>query len=143
MEINIEERVALAKSNFASGYNCSQSVALAFADIYNIEPELMATISASFGGGLGRLREVCGAVSGMALIANFISPAPDPANRDSKSANYKCVQHLAEQFRSENGSIICRELLSLDGTKLPTGKKKPCAELVATAARIVAESIQG
>lgn len=150
MEINVEERVALAKQNFMSGYNCSQSVVLAYADVVGVDPKLMATISASFGGGMGRLREVCGAVSGMFFIAGFIAPAFDPSNKIAKTANYALVQEFAESFRKENGSIICRELLGLSVRKQePTPedrtpeyyKKRPCAELVAMAARFVGEKL--
>lgn len=99
---------------------------------------------------MGRLREVCGAVSGMSIIAGFISPAFDPTDRKAKSANYALVQQFAEEFRRENGSIICRDLLGLTVQKQePTPdertpeyyKKRPCAELVAMSARIVAEYI--
>ncbi len=150
MAINIEERVEAARNYFTSGYNCSQSVALAYADYFEIDPTLMATISASFGGGMGRLREVCGAVSGMVLLAGFISPADDPKNKAAKSANYALVQEFAEEFRSENGSIICRELLGLTCRKQdPTPedrtpeyyKKRPCADLVAMAAEIVGKKL--
>ncbi len=133
MDINIEERVSMARANFASGYNCAQSVALAFADLYNIEPSLMATISAPFGGGIGRLREVCGTVSGMAIIGGFIAPSTDPKNQTAKALNYKLVKGFAEEFRNTNGSIICRELLA--------SGKRPCAELVEIATRIVATDI--
>ncbi len=150
MQINIEERVAQARTNFTSGYNCSQSVAMAFADIIELDERTIATISASFGGGMGRLREVCGAVSGMSIVAGFLAPAFDPADRAAKSANYTLVQQFAEAFRAENGSIVCRDLLGLTVQKQePTPeartpeyyKKRPCAELVAMSARIVAEYI--
>lgn len=150
MEINIEERVESARQNFMSGYNCSQSVAMAFTDIFELDDKMIATISASFGGGMGRLREVCGAVSGMSIIASFLAPAYDPKDRVAKSANYALVQQFAEAFRAENGSIICRELLGLTVQKqepIPEErtaayyKKRPCAELVAMSARIVAEHI--
>ncbi|MFI3289346.1 MAG: C-GCAxxG-C-C family protein [Rikenellaceae bacterium] len=150
MHINIEERVERARTNFTSGYNCSQSVAMAFADLFEVDERMIATISASFGGGMGRLREVCGAVSGMSIIAGFLSPAFDPNDRVAKSANYALVQQFAEAFRAENRSIVCRELLGLTVQKQdPTPeartteyyKKRPCAELVAMSARIVAEYI--
>ncbi len=150
MTINVSERVELARNYFTSGYNCSQSVALAFADLYDVDPKFMATISAPFGGGMGRLREVCGAVSGMSLIAGFITPADDPSNSVAKASNYKLVQQFAEVFRAENGSIICRELLGLSCRKDdPTPeartaayyKKRPCADLVAMAAEIVAKHL--
>lgn len=123
----------MARANFASGYNCAQSVALAFADLYKIEPSLMATIAAPFGGGIGRLREVCGTVSGMAIIGGFIAPSTDPKDQAAKALNYKLVKGFAEEFRSANGSVVCRELLA--------SGKRPCAELVEMAARIVASEL--
>lgn len=148
--VDVEKRAALARENFTSGYNCSQSVAMAFADIYDIDADFMATISAAFGGGMGRLREVCGAVSGMVLIAGLMIPANRVEDKAAKSANYALTQEMAEIFRNENGSIICRELLGLTCRKdEPTPedrtekyyKKRPCAELVEMAARIVAETM--
>ena len=144
--INAEERAARAKEYFNQGYNCAQSVALAYADITNLDEEMVAKITASFGGGLGRLREVCGAVSGMAFLASFISPCPSADDADAKKANYALVQEFAEQFRQQNGNIVCRSLLGLDCPKdEPTPsprtaeyyKKRPCSEYVYDAALIV------
>ena len=144
--INAEERAARAKEYFNQGYNCAQSVALAYADITNLDEEMVAKITASFGGGLGRLREVCGAVSGMAFLASFISPCPSAYDAEAKKANYALVQEFAEQFRQQNGSIVCRSLLGLDRPKdEPTPsprtaeyyKKRPCSEYVYDAALIV------
>ena len=107
-----------------------------------------ATIAAPFGGGMGRLREVCGAVSGMTMVAGFLSPCPTADDPAAKRANYALVQHFAEKFRATNGAIVCRTLLGLDHTKdEPTPsprtaeyyKKRPCAELVGDAARVIAE----
>ena len=146
IKINAEERAARAKEYFNQGYNCAQSVALAYADITNLDEEMVAKITASFGGGLGRLREVCGAVSGMAFLASFISPCPSADDADAKKANYALVQEFAEQFRQQNGSIVCRSLLGLDRPKdEPTPsprtaeyyKKRPCSEYVYDAALIV------
>ncbi|MFI3291884.1 MAG: C-GCAxxG-C-C family protein [Rikenellaceae bacterium] len=134
MEVNVEERVEMARKNFSSGYNCAQSVVLAYSDIMDVDPKILATLSASFGGGMGRLREVCGAVSGMSMVAGALAPAFDPAERAAKSANYTLVKNLADEFKSQNGSIICRELLL-------HGAKRPCAKLVEMAAEIVAHSI--
>lgn len=148
MEIDVVERAERAKGLFLSGYNCSQSVVLAFADLLPLDETLAATISAPFGGGMGRLREVCGAVSGMTIIAGFLSPCPTNSDAAAKKANYALVQRFAETFRAQNGNIVCRKLLGLEcQTEEPTPsprtaeyyKKRPCAELVADAARIVAE----
>lgn len=150
MKVNPQERAEQAREYFTSGYNCAQSVFLAYRDITGIDEVLAATISAPFGGGMGRLREVCGAVSGMTMVAGFIAPNSQPNDNENKKNCYATVQALAEEFRAENGSIICRELLGLaqqkdDPTPSPrTGeyyKRRPCAEYVAIAARILGEKI--
>ena len=148
MQINIEERVMRARNFFVSGYNCAQAVALAYEDIVELDAQTIAKFTASFGGGLSRLREVCGAVSGMAFVAGALIPANDPLNLTAKHENYALMQHFAEEFRKENGSIICRELLGLTQPKddpKPSERtteyyhKRPCVEYVATAARIIGE----
>ena len=151
VKINAEERAQRAKAFFNEGYNCAQSVAMAYADITNLDEKMVATITASFGGGLGRLREVCGAVSGMAFVASFISPCPTADNAEAKKANYALVQEFAEQFRQQNGNIVCRSLLGLDRPKdEPTPsprtseyyQKRPCAEYVYDAALIVGKHLE-
>ena len=151
MEFVLEERVEKARDLFRQGYNCSQSVLLAYSDLLGVDSKLAATFSGPLGGGMGRLREVCGAVSGMSLIAGFLTPCTDPSERQAKTATYALVQRFAERFRAENGAIICRELLGLacrKETPEPAErtpeyyKKRPCVELVACAARIVGEHLQ-
>lgn len=151
MEIDIEERVQRSRDLFREGYNCSQSVLLAYCDLFGLDPTLAATLSAPLGGGLSRLREVCGAVSGMAMVAGLIRPYNDPSVRSAKGETYALVQELAERFRSENGAIVCRELLGLTQPKDdPTPserteayyRKRPCPELIACAARIVGEKLR-
>ena len=133
------------------GYNCCQAVVLTYADVVELDPTLAATIAAPFGGGMGRLREVCGAVSGMTMVAGFLSPCPTADDPVAKKANYTLVQNFAEKFRAQNGAIVCRTLLGLDRTKDdPTPsprtaeyyKKRPCAEYVYDAALIVGEYLQ-
>lgn len=150
--IDLNERVQRARDLFTSGYNCTQSVFMAYSDLFDLETRFAATISAPLGGGMGRLREVCGAVSGMTLLAGLLSPAHDPKDQAAKGANYALVQHFAEQFREANGAIVCRELLGLtqrkdDPTPSPRTteyyRKRPCVEYVATAARIVGEYLIG
>lgn len=145
------ERAERAKALFNEGYNCAQSVALAFADITTLDEDMVATITASFGGGMGRLREVCGAVSGMAFVASFVSPCPTATDAAAKKANYTLVQDFAEQFRQKNGNIVCRSLLGLDRPKdEPTPsprtteyyQKRPCAEYVYDAALIIGKYIE-
>ena len=148
MKVNPQERAEQAREYFTSGYNCAQSVFLAYQDITGIDEVLAATISAPFGGGMGRLREVCGAVSGMAFVASFLSPCPTADDAEAKKANYALVQEFAEKFREQNGAIVCRQLLGLEKPKdEPTPsprtaeyyRKRPCAEYVYDAALIVGE----
>ena len=135
---------------FKEGYNCAQSLLIAYEDILTIDLETAKKISSPFGGGMGRLREVCGAVSGMAMVAGMLYPNSEPNDTPNKKATYAAVQDLAEKFRQENGFIVCRELLGLATTKdEPTPsertqeyyKRRPCAEYVEIAARIIGEKI--
>lgn len=151
--INVDERVERARNFFTAGYNCAQAVAMAFDDIMEMDVTTVARIAAPFGGGMGRMREVCGAVSGMTLVAGSICPSVDPKNMEERKANYALVQNFAAQFRAENGDIVCRRLLGLEPavesaeSAMPSERtaeyyrKRPCVEYVATAARIVAEHI--
>ena len=150
MEIDVEKRVEQAVAFFKEGYNCSQSVVLAYADLFGLEQNFAAVVSAAFGGGMGRLREVCGAVSGMMMIAGLKYPVSDPADRASKAKLYAVEQGLAGVFSEMNGSIVCRELLGLNHTKddpMPAERtaayyrKRPCAEYVGAAARIIGERL--
>lgn len=146
IKIDAEERAERARRLFNEGYNCAQSVALAYADITGLDEPMVATITASFGGGMGRMREVCGAVSGMSFLASFISPCPTADNAEAKRQNYALVQQFAECFKKQNGYIVCRQLLGIDRPKddpTPSArtaeyyKKRPCAEYVYDAALIV------
>lgn len=138
----------LAKKYFNSGYNCSQSVLLAFSDLTGLEAETAARLASSFGGGLARMREVCGAVSGGAMVLGLLCGYSDPEDHSAKKEHYALVRDFAERFRSANGSIICRSLLA--GTGATDGgapeqrteeyyRKRPCAELCACAADILDE----
>lgn len=136
-----------AKNYFLEGYNCAQSVLLAFHEELGLDPETAARLSSSFGGGMGRLREVCGAVSGMFLAAGIRYGYSNPKDTAGKKAQYERVQQLAHAFAERNGSIVCRELLGLDhhtDDPAPSArtesyyKKRPCADLVADAAEILA-----
>lgn len=149
---DIEERARKAKQNFLDGYNCCQSVMLAFSDVFEADELTLSTIASGFGGGLARMREVCGTVSAIGMAAGFISPAVHPKNIEERTANYALVQELAGEFRKENGSIICAELLGLRPKKeiespAPSERteeyyrKRPCPELVACSARIIARKL--
>lgn len=150
---NYENRIQRAVELFKSGYNCSQSVVAAFADLYGFTEEQALKMSASFGGGIGRMRQTCGAACGMFLLAGLDTGAVDAEDRAGKSHNYEVVQQLAEKFKAENGSLICAELLGLSTTAAHRDtqaeprtdlyyKKRPCVEMVETAARIFANYLK-
>ncbi len=143
------ERAVRARALFFGGYNCAQAVALAFSDLIDMDEKLLAQALSSFGGGLGRMREVCGTVSGMSFVAGALYGYDDPAASQEKAEHYARIQQLAGTFAAVNGSIICRELLGLSkpGASEPTPekrteeyyKKRPCDQLVAIAAAILEE----
>ena len=139
----------IAAELFMQGYNCAQAVAVAFCDLTGLEEKQAAKMASAFGGGMGRLREVCGAVSGMLLVLGILEGYDDPTNDAAKKALYSRVQELAREFREGNGSIICRELLNnppADPNPTPRTAdfytKRPCARMVLTAARILDEYLQ-
>ena len=152
VEINIETSLYAKKAMdlFKEGFNCSQSVFLAFEDMYKMDPKTALMLSSSFGGGMGRLREVCGAVSGMFMVAGVLYGYDDPKDYEAKKVHYERIQQLAKEFESRNGSIVCRQLLGLgEGKDTPAPeertqeyyKKRPCAELVGMAAAIMEQYI--
>lgn len=108
-----EDRVAKAIALFKEGYNCSQSVVAAFADEYGFTREQALRMAASFGGGIGRMRETCGAACGMFLLAGLETGATEGSDREGKAANYALVQELAEEFKRRNGALRCADLLGL------------------------------
>ena len=165
MKIDVEERVEKAKRLFKEGgYNCCQAVVLAYNDVFGLDDKTAASIASGFGGGMGRMREVCGSVSGMVFLSGLISPADNPSDKGARTANYALVQEVAGEFKAINGSIICRDLLGLsactqtqsDSTDIhsipespvPSDrtpeyyKKRPCEELVGISARIIGEKIK-
>lgn len=106
-------RADRAEELFRKGYNCSQSVFAAFADVLGMTVEEAAGIASPFGAGFGKLREVCGAVSGMTLVAGYLKGYDDPADYESKKELYRLIQKMCAEFEEQKGSIICRELLGL------------------------------
>lgn len=142
----IDERVQRAIDTFMQGYNCSQAVVMALADLYDIDERTALLMSASFGGGLGRMRLTCGAACGMFMMAGFEKGQTQPNDQEQKLANYALVQDLAEIFRSEHGSITCSELLQLrkdvptppvpDERNAEYYKKRPCLRMVTSAVQI-------
>lgn len=151
--LNLENSPGAQKAMalFKEGYNCSQAVFLAFADMFDMEEHMALKLSSSFGGGMGRLREVCGAVSGMFMVAGILYGYDSPKDFEGKAGHYERIQALAHEFEALNGSIVCRELLGL--TKKEDGfvpekrteeyyKKRPCVQLVGIAAAIMEQYIK-
>lgn len=147
----LEARVQRAVDNFMQGYGCCQSVVAAFADLYNLDDTMAKRIAAGFGGGVGRMRMMCGAVSGIVILAGLDRGQIDGADRKGKSMCYKVVQELLDEFKVQNGSVVCAELLGLKGHEKAVSsyvasprtaeyyKTRPCAAKVESAARIFAE----
>lgn len=136
----------LARQNFKSGYNCSQAVALAFQDKIGMDPNTIARLTIGFGGGMGRMREVCGTISGVTFVLSALY------GDRPKSEVYAMVQQVAKGFQAETGSLVCRVLLGLDPNVKPTPqaeprtegyyKKRPCAELCALAADLLEDYLK-
>ncbi len=144
-------RRELAKENFMKGYNCSQALVLAFEDMVPIDRESLLKLASSFGGGMGRLREVCGSVSGMFMIAGLIYGYDGPETGQVKADHYARIQELARRFEETHGSIVCREMLGLNVKHdAPTPeartkeyyKKRPCPDIVGDAAEILEKYIE-
>ena len=138
------DHVTLAAELFLEGFNCAQAVAVAFCDVTGMDKQTAAKLASPFGGGMGRMREVCGAVSGMYIVLGALYGYDNSAADSKKKELYKDVQALAEKFRAENGSIICREILKnppSDPNPSPRTAeyyaKRPCAKMVMTAARLM------
>lgn len=141
----------LAQKYFTDGYNCAQAVALAFAEEYGYTNEQMAALASSFGGGIGRMREVCGALSGAVIIAGLHNGYESPTDADAKAAHYDRVQKVCKAFEAQMGSVICRELLDRPANGSPVAdardkafyEERPCKRAVGTAAEIMEEYIRG
>ena len=137
-----------AGENFLSGYNCAQSVAVAFCDVTGLDEKMTTRMMSGFGGGMGRLREVCGAVSGMFFVLSYLYGYDTPGDDTGKMRTYADVQALAAKFRETCGSIVCREILKNPPTDPKPSprteeyyKKRPCARMVFTAATLMDEYI--
>ena len=144
-------RREMAMENFKKGYNCSQAIVLAFADILPMEKTALSKLASSFGGGMGRLREVCGSVSGMFMVVGLLYGYDGPETGQVKADHYARIQELAHKFEEEHGSIICREMLGLSVKHdVPTPeartdeyyKKRPCAEIIGDAAELLEEYLK-
>lgn len=143
-------RVEEAVRTFEAGYTCAQSVFVTYADLFGIDHETALKLTSAMGGGIGRMREVCGAVSSMALLAGLKEGNTDPANEEGKEKIYLLTRQLAEKFKQRHGTIICRELLGIEGMEKsarPSERtesyynSRPCSELVKTAAEIIEEML--
>lgn len=129
---------ALAEAHFRAGKGCCQSILAAFAPELGMQEETALRLGSPFGGGMGRLREVCGVFTGCCMVLGLLYGGYDPRDQAAKSAQYERVQQMAAVFRRENGSIVCRELLGLPGASAPTPeirtgayyKRRPCAGYV-------------
>lgn len=149
----MSEKSEKAKQLFLEGYNCSQAVLGAFCEDLGLSMETALKLSSSFGGGMGRMREVCGAVSGAFMVVGLKLGYTSPTDNKAKTEHYRLITAMAEEFKKENGSIICRELLGLgedekkshipDSRTPEYYKKRPCAELVEIAAEITEKALNG
>jgi len=149
-EQEILQRQNRAEELFRQGFNCSQSVMAACADIYGIDSSLALRLAASFGGGIGRMRQTCGAACGMFLLAGLHNGSTKPHDNEGKMNNYNTVQSLATAFKHEHGSLICADLLGLakpETSPEPESrtdayyKKRPCVEMVRTAVGIYCKQL--
>lgn len=138
---------------FLEGYNCSQSVFAAFCNRFGLDEETAKRISAGLGGGVGRMREVCGAVSGAAMVLGSVACATDGDDKEGKAKNYELVREFSERFRQRHGgTVICREMLKLnipmENTAMPENrtaeyyKNRPCLKAVEDAAEILVQIIK-
>ena len=147
-----EERIEKAIALFKEGFNCSQAVVAAFADRYGFTREQALKMSASFGGGIGRMRETCGAACGLFMLAGLETGSTDGADREGKATNYALVQELAKEFTLRNGALKCADLLGLSKKEpvisTPEARtdqyyaKRPCVKMVEEAARIWCEYLE-
>ena len=146
----MNEREEKARALFLEGYNCSQAVMGAFCEDVGMDFETAMRLTSSFGGGMGRMREVCGAVSALFMIAGLLEGYTAPDDTKGKTEHYARIQALAEAFREKHGTILCRELLkrTAEGPKPEARtdayyKERPCAAFVGEAARLAAEIVKG
>ncbi len=149
----MESRVEKAEKLFLEGYNCAQAVFAAYSDIYGVDTQTALKIASSFGAGMGRMREVCGALSGAFMIAGLENGTINGSDAEGKKANYDLVNVIANEFKKANGTIICRELLGIEKKKeeaIDTTpderneayyKKRPCVGMVTLCARIIEDVI--
>ena len=148
----MKNHAELARNNFLKGYNCAQAVAIAFSEEIGMSEAELARLASSFGGGMGKMREVCGAVSGALLVYGALRGNSDPEDGEAKKQHYANVRAFADRFKAEHETIICRELLHNIGLKKDAGgdpeertpeyyRTRPCVRFVETAATVLAEML--
>lgn len=144
----MQSRVERAAANFKEGYNCAQSVFATYADLFGIDKETALKLASPMGAGIGRMREVCGVVSAMALLAGLKEGNTDPTDEEGKERIYRLTRQMAEKFKQQHQTLICRELLGIEGMEESARpsertqqyyKERPCPALVAAAAEIIEE----
>ncbi len=145
--LDVDQRAALGIKKFIDGYNCSQAVVAAFADVYGLDDNYIK-LSSSFGGGMGRLRMTCGACAGMFMLAGLQTASAAANDLESRTRNYAAVQRLGKEFAAENGSMVCADLLGLRAGIVEPPKpsersaeyyrSRPCVKMVESACRIYA-----
>ena len=154
LQVQLEKSIHAKRAmhNFREGYNCCQSVVLAFSEEIGLDEKTMLRLASPFGGGMGRLREVCGSVSGMFMVLGSLYGYDDPKDYEGKKELYARVQQLAASFREVNGAIVCRQLLGLkEGASAPMPerrtekyyRKRPCEKIIGIAALLLEEYIGG
>ena len=146
-----ESRVERAAATFAEGYNCAQSVFSTYADCFGMDRETALRMSSAMGAGVGRMREVCGAVSSMAMLAGLKEGNADPHDEEAKEHIYALVRQMSARFREAYGTVVCRELLGLEEGVEESAKpsirtpeyyaSRPCSGIIACAARIIEETL--
>lgn len=154
---DVDKCGAQGVENFKCGFNCAQSVVATFAEYYNLPQDVAMRIAASFGGGMGRLRMTCGALSGLFMLAGLENGSPVPGNMEARTRNYALVQELGAKFKEINGSMICAELLKLRVVNATSAqvesprpsdrtaeyyKNRPCPKIIESACRIYAEYLK-
>ena len=145
----MSKRVERAQELFSKGYNCAQAVVGAYCDLFGMDEETGLRASAGMGGGMGRLREVCGTCTGMFFLAGLAKGDPKDTSPAARAVCYAAVQDMAKAFREKNGSIVCKELLGVDGDGNPVPsvrdsgfyQKRPCKQYVKDAAEILEKTL--
>lgn len=150
--VKMRSRIEDAVKMFEEGYNCCQSVFVTYADLYGMDRETALRLASPMGAGIGRMREVCGAVSAMALLSGLKEGNTDPADENSKTAIYELVREMSDAFKEQSGSMICRELLGIEEREKSAVPEKrtaeyystrPCSKIIVLAAKIIEDKLLG